>query len=240
MTELIGATLPADSLLDAGCGDGRFLAAIARLPNCPGQLAGSDISGRILDTAEQSLAREGATAELVQANLEELPFEDASFDRVLCVQVVEHLLDPSAGFAELARVLKPGGILVLSTDNSDSLLSRIVNMPRTAVVRALSLSDRHAAVAFPHRDFTSAEVVGEILDSGLEVDHLETFRFHLDGVRVAAVSRALNAIDGAAMANRWGDLIGVVAHKRGGGPQSAEAVRLAAAKWHANLRLAGL
>src|SRR5580692_9585259 len=73
MTELIGATLPAESLLDAGCGDGRFLAAIARHPDCPARLAGSDISGRILDTAEQSLAREGATAELRQANLEELP-----------------------------------------------------------------------------------------------------------------------------------------------------------------------
>jgi 2-polyprenyl-3-methyl-5-hydroxy-6-metoxy-1,4-benzoquinol methylase len=215
MTELIGETLPAESLLDAGCGDGRFLAAIARHPDCPPRLAGTDISGRILDTAAASLAREGVTAELVQANLEKLPFPDASFDRVLCVQVIEHLLDPAAGFAELARVLKPGGILVLSTDNSNGQLSRVLNAPRTAFVHAFSLTDRHAVVTFPHRAFTSDEVAGEIADSGLALDHLETFRFHLDGVNLALFSRLLNAIDAATTTHPWGDLIGVVAHKRG-------------------------
>jgi 2-polyprenyl-3-methyl-5-hydroxy-6-metoxy-1,4-benzoquinol methylase len=215
LTALVAATLPADSLLDAGCGDGRFLAAIARLPQRPAQLAGTDISERILHTAAETLAREGATAELVRANLERLPFPDAAFDRVLCVQVIEHLLDPPAGIAELARVLKPGGTLVLSTDNSRNVVSQVLNSPRTALVRALRLRGKHAAVSFPHRAFTAAEVVGDVRNSGLEVDHLETFRFHLDGLNVAAVSRVLNAIDAASPKHPWGDIIAVVARKPG-------------------------
>jgi 2-polyprenyl-3-methyl-5-hydroxy-6-metoxy-1,4-benzoquinol methylase len=213
LTALISGTLPAESLLDAGCGDGRFLAAIARRPDCPARLAGSDISETILRTAAQTLARENATAELAQANLEHLPFADASFDRVLCVQVIEHLLDPSLGIAELARVLKPGGILVLSTDSSRNHISRALNFPRSALVRLFKLTGRHAQVTFPHGSFTPAQVLAEVAACGLVVEHLETFRFHLDGINLAAVSRVLNAIDAATPANRWGDIVAVVGRK---------------------------
>lgn len=48
--------------------------------------------------------------------LERLPFRDASFDRVLLMNVLDHVLDPAAGLAEIARVLRPGGMLVLSVD----------------------------------------------------------------------------------------------------------------------------
>jgi ubiquinone/menaquinone biosynthesis C-methylase UbiE len=97
MTALVGATFPAESLLDAGCGDGRFLAAIARLSDRPARLVGCDISERILQTAAAAVAEQGGAAEFVRANLEQLPFPDSSFDRVLSVQVIEHLLDPPAG-----------------------------------------------------------------------------------------------------------------------------------------------
>lgn len=44
-----------------------------------------------------------------------LPFADASFERILCTEVLEHLVDPPKAIAEMRRVLKPGGILVLTT-----------------------------------------------------------------------------------------------------------------------------
>jgi SAM-dependent methyltransferase len=45
----------------------------------------------------------------VAADLERLPFEDASFDRVLCVHVLEHVRDDAAALLELHRILRPGG-----------------------------------------------------------------------------------------------------------------------------------
>ena len=103
---LVSEQLPARNLLDAGCGDGRFLAAISRLPRAPERLAGCDISGRILETAAETVAREGSAAEFVPANLERLPFPDEAFDVVLCVQVIEHLVAPQLGVDQLARVLR--------------------------------------------------------------------------------------------------------------------------------------
>ena len=50
-----------------------------------------------------------------------LPFEDASFDTVVCVRVVHHLTDPGGVFREFARVLRPGGVLVLEFANKRHL-----------------------------------------------------------------------------------------------------------------------
>ena len=213
MTALIAGTLPAESLLDAGCGDGRFLAAVARLPSRPARLVGCDISERILQTAAEALAREDVSAEFVRANLEQLPFTDGSFDRVLSIQVVEHLLDPKTGIQELVRVLKPGGTLVLSTDNSKNYVSRGLNLPRTALVRALNLRGKRAKVSFPHRSFTRDEMVSAVHSCGVDIEHVETFRFHIDGLSAAPVQRLLNAVENVSPPHGWGDILAVVARK---------------------------
>lgn len=214
MIDLVASTLPAESLLDAGCGDGRFLAALVQRPDRPARFAGTDISERILETARRTIEREGGDAELVRANLERLPFDDASFERVLSVQVLEHLLDPGAGVAEMARVLRPGGALVISTDNAANHISRALNLPRTAAVRALGLAGRHAKVTFPHGSFTPRAFTGLLAGAGLEVERLVTFRFHLDGVGSPAVARVLNAIDERLPENLLGDIVAAVARKR--------------------------
>jgi len=213
MIALVAETLPAESLLDAGCGDGRFLAGIARLPDRPHRMVGTDISARILETAGRWAERDGFEVELVQANMESLPFQDASFDRVLSVQVVEHLLDPAAGLRELARVLRPEGRLILSTDSSQNLVSRVINAPRSALVSALALRGRHLNVVFPHRDFGLDEITGLIEEVGLVVEHRETFAFHIDGVNRPRVTRLLARADRALSPHSVGDLIAVVAAK---------------------------
>lgn len=59
----------------------------------------------------------------VAANLHELPFPDASFDRLICIQVLEHIRHPPAVLAEFFRVLKPGGLLVLTAPQISHILS---------------------------------------------------------------------------------------------------------------------
>lgn len=215
VVELITSTFPADSLLDCGCGDGRFLAAIARRLDRPARLVGSDLSERILATAKQTVAREAADApvDFVRANAEALPFSAESFDRVLSVQVIEHLLDPRRGITEMARVLRPGGTLVISTDNAGNYISRVLNLPRATATRVLGVRGSHAKVDFPHVTFTRAELRELLSHAGLELVRLETFRVHLDGLDIPWVKRTLNTIEGVFPAHPWGDLVVAMAQK---------------------------
>ena len=209
--ELVAAQLPAGRFLDAGCGDGRHLAAVARLPDPPVSSTGTDIAERILATARLTA---GPGPKLVRANLESLPFPDESFDLVLCTQVVEHLLDPLRGLREIVRVLAPGGRAVITTDHSGNLVTRILNAPRTAAVRVLGLRGRRKRVSFPHRDFARDEFVALVETAGLKVLHHETFRFTLlSPLGWRPIVRALNALDRRIGSHRVGDIIAVVARK---------------------------
>jgi len=70
---------------------------------------------------EQSKAVVDKSA-LQTASAEELPFADGSFDVVIIKHIVEHLPNPEKAIAEIGRVVSPGGVLILSTPNLDSLL----------------------------------------------------------------------------------------------------------------------
>ncbi|MGA3031583.1 MAG: class I SAM-dependent methyltransferase [Candidatus Limnocylindrales bacterium] len=59
----------------------------------------------------------------VQGSAFHLPFPDASFDAVVCVRVIHHLDDPGPAIAEMARVLRPNGVLVLESSNKRNLKS---------------------------------------------------------------------------------------------------------------------
>lgn len=56
---------------------------------------------------------------------ERLPFDDGSFDTVICLEGLEHVLDPQALIGELVRILKPGGRVIISTPNVQNAFSRL-------------------------------------------------------------------------------------------------------------------
>lgn len=100
--------------LDAGCGSGTFSRLLAG-HGC--SVTGVDGSAAMIAAAAR-LARErghgAATRFAVVETVERLPFADASFAGGLCLSVVEYLKRPDDCLAELARVIAPGGTLVLS------------------------------------------------------------------------------------------------------------------------------
>ena len=115
---------PNFSFCDAGCGNGIYLKYMAnKYPET--KLYGFDFSQTIVQIAKNN----AAAAEIKTGNLEAAPYKNETFDIILCTQVIEHLLDDKKGLAELYRVLKPGGYLVISTDNKNNLVSRFLNLP---------------------------------------------------------------------------------------------------------------
>ncbi|MCK6552383.1 class I SAM-dependent methyltransferase [Myxococcota bacterium] len=114
--------LPKDGdhrVLDVGCGAGYFLAMIHdeyRRRAHRAELWGMDVSLVQLRYMGQNLAQRGlGDAVAVHANAEQMPFADHSFDVVLCSEVLEHVRTPARALAEMRRVLKPSGTLLLST-----------------------------------------------------------------------------------------------------------------------------
>jgi SAM-dependent methyltransferase len=200
--------LPVQGFLDAGCGDGRYLAALR--PELPERIAGVDLSERILATARAAVP----DADFRQANLEALPFADGEFDLVLCSQVIEHVLDAPAAALELARVLQSGGMLILSTDNARNVVSRVLNAPRTGLVRLLRLSGGRGQIESPATPYTLQSLRALVTGAGLSVTLLETFRFQLMWpLGRSPLQRLLNRVDERLPKHGVGDIVVVVARK---------------------------
>jgi ubiquinone/menaquinone biosynthesis C-methylase UbiE len=98
-----------DRILEVGCGAGNIL---EKAP--PGNLFGIDISTSILTKAKKKLSEK---ADLSQADAQNLPFKNRVFKQVICSEVLEHLLDPSASLQEIARILNKQGIAIISVPN---------------------------------------------------------------------------------------------------------------------------
>ncbi|MFL5886477.1 MAG: class I SAM-dependent methyltransferase [Thermoleophilaceae bacterium] len=108
---------PGCDVLDAGCGAGQTLDDLAALGTVHG-VHGVDMSA---DAVEAARSRGHVNVEV--SGIETLPHEDASFDLVTCLDVVEHTPDDVATFSELFRVTRPGGHLLVTVPAYQALWS---------------------------------------------------------------------------------------------------------------------
>jgi SAM-dependent methyltransferase len=114
-SELDRLPLPSRALvLDAGCGSGRTLDELTRY---------GEVHGIELDPEAAGTARRRGVGEVVIGRLEELPWDDATFDLITCLDVIEHTPDDRLTLRELRRVCKPGGWLLVTVPAYQALWS---------------------------------------------------------------------------------------------------------------------
>ncbi|MFJ7529597.1 methyltransferase domain-containing protein [Streptomyces griseus] len=102
---------PGDAVLDAGCGTGRALPALRAAVGPEGTVLGVDLTPAMLEAAVR--AGRGGSGTLVRADVARLPLRDGALDAVFGAGLISHLASPEADAAELARVVRPGGVLAL-------------------------------------------------------------------------------------------------------------------------------
>jgi 2-polyprenyl-6-hydroxyphenyl methylase/3-demethylubiquinone-9 3-methyltransferase len=110
-------------VLDLGCAGGFMAEAIdAR----GAAVTGIDPAARAIDAARAHAAQTGREIAYDTGVGEALPYEDAAFDIVVCVDVLEHVADLAQVLAETARVLRPGGLFLFDTINRNPLARLVV------------------------------------------------------------------------------------------------------------------
>jgi SAM-dependent methyltransferase len=110
---------PGDRVLDLGCGGGRHAfelyrrgAHVVAFDRNVDDLAEVDAMFKAMREAGE--APDGATAETVEGDALRMPFPDAHFDTVIAAEILEHIPEDEVAMAELARVVRPGGMVAVS------------------------------------------------------------------------------------------------------------------------------
>jgi SAM-dependent methyltransferase len=159
-----GSFVQGKRVLDAGCGVAYGSAMLAEAG--AREVVGVDVAGDILEAVRGKMP---AAVSLREADVNRLPFEDDSFDVVVCFEVIEHLEDPWTALDEFARILGENGLLAVSSPNRDVYMQgnphhRHEFLPqelqdaleaRFARARLFRQHDWMASAVFNDRDFTS-------------------------------------------------------------------------------------
>ncbi|HUL51207.1 MAG TPA: class I SAM-dependent methyltransferase [Candidatus Nitrosotalea sp.] len=121
---------PVGSVLDIGCGQGDLLALLSPRAQT---VVGTDLVDVMVETARVNL-RDYPNVRVLASPAESLPFPDQSIDAAILADVIEHLLDPVGCLREIRRVLKPAGLVVITTPNAAmemkwKRLDQVLNAP---------------------------------------------------------------------------------------------------------------
>ena len=111
----------ADRILEVGCGGGHVLRQFPRA-----ELTGADVSGEMLAKARRNL--QGYNVRLLRGELHELDLPAGGFNKIICTEVLEHVLDPEAMLDRMRRLLAPHGIAVITFPND-----HLVNMLKSVI-----------------------------------------------------------------------------------------------------------
>ncbi len=192
---------PADVVLDAGCGSGRVFQH--RLAGRVRRVIGVDVTNE--PRGNKNI--DGAA----KADLRALPFRNETFDLIVMSHVAEHLTDPEPVFGELARVLRPGGRLLLLTPNRWHYVPIVARLaPHALHVAFNRRRGVDARDVFPtaYRANTASRLRALAEGAGLAVERLDRFETEPEYLAFHIVPYALGVAYERAV-NRLGALVGL-------------------------------
>ncbi len=165
-----------ERVLDVGCGEGRFTSALVEAGV---QAVGIDVAQEPLRRAQArrsaAVARHAAGTAGAELDLRVVPphgpwpFAEASFDAVWAGETIEHVMDTAGWLSEVRRVLRPGGLLLLSTPANDRLTLLRAALSRRAF--AAHFDPRSDHLRFYTRA-SLAELLEEFGFAGIAIDGL--------------------------------------------------------------------
>lgn len=132
---LLDEAIPGDArILELGCGTGQlglFLASADRV------VVGADLARPSLELAQHAAERYGVSARFLETDLRSPGLRRSAFDVVICSGALHHTPDPRASFASVARLVRPGGVLVVGLYNA---YARLPHRLRRAVYRLTGIA----------------------------------------------------------------------------------------------------
>jgi 2-polyprenyl-3-methyl-5-hydroxy-6-metoxy-1,4-benzoquinol methylase len=141
-------------LLEIGCAMGTLLNEIRKL--------GWKVTGVEPEKRTCEIARNRYELDVISSTFQEAEIEECSFDVVLLLHVIEHLPDPETGLSQVARLIRPGGLLVLETPRYDTLSFKLLKGRERSVI------------AGHYHYFTRATIRMLVRKSGFEVVRLDS------------------------------------------------------------------
>jgi SAM-dependent methyltransferase len=172
------AALAGQDVLEVGCGSG---IAVQLFAEAGARVTAVDLTPWAVETTRARLEAFDLPGEVLEADGEELPFEDRSFDLVFCWGVIHHTTDAERALAELVRVCRAGGTVVLMLYHRRSLffvtyrvLARFLPLARRLGFRfeGARAGEREGLIA---RHFTRAEVDALLRRHGLVPIRIEPY-----------------------------------------------------------------
>lgn len=156
------ALAPGERVIDVGSGPGLLAVELAAAVGSTGQVCGIDVSDSMLALARgRKTAPGNATVEYLVGGVERIPYPDDAFDVAVSTQVLEYVPDIPTALAEIHRVLRPGGRLLVMDTDWDSIVWRCGDRDRMR--RVLSAWEQH--LVDPH---LPRRLTGELAAAGFD------------------------------------------------------------------------
>jgi len=181
-------------ILDAGCGTGISSKILAQKG---AKVTGIEISKKMLDIAEEYC--KGFEIKFDKGSIDELLYEDGSFDTILASLVIHYFEDPTKVFKEFHRVLKKDGILVFSTNHPvNSCIDEFTeykNKPAIVVSDYFTrrkfywTSKRMGNAKIPSIHFTFEDLFDFILNNGFQIENLKESQLPKEAEKILGKGR---------------------------------------------------